>query len=96
MTTTIHANSATQAITRLTSCVLQSGIELPFQAIRSSIADSIHLLVHIERRDGRRFVSQLFEVEGYDPALDRFQFQSHFDAANEFAESQRCRLELTE
>lgn len=52
--TTIHANSATQAVTRLTSCVLQSGIELPFQAIRSSIADSIHLLVHLERRDGRR------------------------------------------
>ena len=33
---TIDANSAQKAINRFTSCVLQSGAELPYHAIRSS------------------------------------------------------------
>ncbi len=39
---TIHANSAAQALTRFASCVLQSGVELPYQAVRHMIADSVH------------------------------------------------------
>jgi hypothetical protein len=31
---TIHANSAEQALARLASCVVQSGVELPYQAVR--------------------------------------------------------------
>lgn len=53
---TIHANSAAQALQRFTSCVLQSGIDLPYRAIKSHIADSIQTLVHIERAHGKRFV----------------------------------------
>ena len=56
---TVHANSALQAINRFTSCVLQSNVELPYRAIKSNIADSLNLLVHIERRPGRRFVSEV-------------------------------------
>jgi pilus assembly protein CpaF len=69
---TIHANSAQQAVARLTSCVLQAGVELPYAAIRSNIADAVNLLLHIERRQGRRYVSELLEVEHYDPAQDHF------------------------
>ncbi|MGA2877624.1 MAG: ATPase, T2SS/T4P/T4SS family [Bryobacteraceae bacterium] len=69
---TIHANSAQQALTRLTSCVLQAGVELPYAAIRSNIADAVNLLLHIERRQSRRYVSELLEVEHYDPAEDKF------------------------
>lgn len=71
---TIHANSAQQAIARLTSCVLQAGVELPYAAIRSNIADAVNLLLHIERRQGRRYVSELVEVNSYDPANDRYEF----------------------
>jgi pilus assembly protein CpaF len=77
---TIHANSAHQSITRLASCVLQSDVQLPFHAIRSSIADSIHFLLHIERRQGRRVAAELVEVEGYDPDRDRFEFRVHYQA----------------
>src|SRR6202011_4463983 len=56
---TIHANSAEQALARLTSCVLQSGVELPYQAIRHMIADSVQLLLHIQRRGGKRIVTEL-------------------------------------
>lgn len=71
---TIHANSAQQAIARLTSCVLQAGVELPYAAIRSNIADAVNLLLHIERHQGRRYVSELVEVNSYDPANDRYEF----------------------
>ncbi len=71
---TIHANSAQQAIGRLTSCVLQAGVELPYAAIRSNIADAVNLLLHIERRQGRRYVSELVEVNSYDPANDKYEF----------------------
>ena len=84
---TIHANNAAQAITRLSSCVLQSGIDLPFHAIRSSIADCINLLVHIERRNGRRYVSELVTISRYDQAHDRFELDHQFRAdASGFAD----------
>jgi len=73
---TIHANSAAQSLTRFASCVLQSDVQLPFHAIRSSIADSVNMLLQIERRDGRRVVSELVEVEGYDQGPDQFQLRS--------------------
>ena len=69
---TIHANSAAQALSRLTSCVLQSGVELPYQAIRANIGDAVHLLVHIERRNGRRVVAEALELERFDAQMDRF------------------------
>ncbi len=72
---TIHANSAEQAVARFTSCVLQSGVELPYTAVRSSIADSIHLLLHIERRKGRRQVAEVLEIQHYDPGRDRYELQ---------------------
>jgi len=72
---TIHANSAAQALQRFTSCVLQSGIELPYRAIKSHIADSIQVLIHIERRHGKRLVSQVLAIRGYSVDTDRYDFQ---------------------
>ena len=69
---TIHANGAAQSLRRLSTCVLQSDVQLPFSAIQSGIADSINLLLHIERRAGKRVVGELLEVGGYDPHTDRF------------------------
>ena len=69
---TIHANSAPQALTRLRSCILQAGLEIPHRAIQSQIADSIQNLVHIERAAGKRRVAQVVQVDGYDPESDRF------------------------
>ena len=69
---TIHANSAKQGLARFTSCVLQSGIELPYRAIKTNIADSLHVVIHVERRPGRRFVSEVLEINGYHPDADLF------------------------
>ena len=80
---TIHANSAAQALSRLANCVLQSGIELPYKAIKASIADSIHLLVHIERRHARRYISEVLAIQGYSPADDAYQLETVFHCNRE-------------
>lgn len=81
---TVHANSAAQALSRFTSCVLESGVELPYRAIKNNIADSLSLLVHLERRPGRRFVSEVVEISGYNPDLDRYDLKHLFtDAENQ-------------
>ncbi|MBE3063511.1 MAG: Flp pilus assembly complex ATPase component TadA, partial [Spirochaetes bacterium] len=73
---TIHANSAHQALARFSSCVLQSGVELPYKAIRHQIADSIQLLLHLERRQGQRTATELLRVIGYDTERDRYLTES--------------------
>lgn len=75
---TIHANSAAQALSRLASCVLQSGIELPYKAIKANIAESIHLLVHIERRQARRYISEILALQNYSPTDDSYHLETLF------------------
>jgi pilus assembly protein CpaF len=71
---TIHASSAKQSLARFTSCVLQSGVELPYRAVKSNIGDSLNVVVQIERRPGRRFISEVLEIKSYDPDADLFDF----------------------
>ncbi len=78
---TIHANSAEQALSRFTNCILMSGIELPYAAIRANIAEELDLVVHIERRHGKRYVSQVRAIKHYDPALDRYDLESVYEWA---------------
>jgi len=80
---TIHANSAKQGLARFTSCVLQSGIELPYRAIKTNIGDSLNVVVQIERRPGRRFVSEVLEIKSYDPDADLFDFCAIYVAPRE-------------
>src|SRR6478735_8585111 len=69
---TIHANTADQALARFASCVVQSGVELPYQAVRYQIADAINLVLHLARRPGTRVVDELIRVERYDVERDRY------------------------
>jgi len=80
---TIHASSATQALARFTSCVLQSGVDLPYRAVKTNVGDSVNVVVHLERRPGRRFVSEVMEIHGYDPDRDEFNYGFIFDSHKE-------------
>jgi Flp pilus assembly CpaF family ATPase len=80
---TIHASSAKQGLARFTSCVLQSGVELPYRAIKTNIGDSLNVVVHIERRPGRRFIAEVLEINSYDPDSDLFDFCSIYVAPKE-------------
>jgi pilus assembly protein CpaF len=77
---TIHANSAQQALARFTSCVLQSGVELPYTAVRRNISDAVHLLLHLERRQSRRYVAELMRVRGFDADVDSFRVEQLYRA----------------
>jgi pilus assembly protein CpaF len=73
---TIHASSAKQGLARFTSCVLQSGIELPYRAIKTNIGDSLNVVIQVERRPGRRFISEVLEINSYDPDADLFDYSA--------------------
>jgi pilus assembly protein CpaF len=76
---TIHANSAGQAIARFTTCVLMSDVELPYKAVRAAIGDALNLVVHIDRWQRKRFVREVLLVKRYDPALDQYELESLYD-----------------
>jgi pilus assembly protein CpaF len=65
--TTIHANSARDALHRLEMLVLMAGVELPVKAVREQIAGGFDLLVHIARLvDGSRRITQITEIAGME------------------------------
>jgi pilus assembly protein CpaF len=73
---TIHANSADQALTRLAHCVLTANVGLPHHSVREAIALAIHLVVHVARVHGRRRVTEITAIRGYDAGTDRFELES--------------------
>jgi pilus assembly protein CpaF len=75
---TIHANSADQALTRLAHCVLTANVGLPHHSVREAIALAIHLVVHIARVNGRRRVTEITAIRGYDAGTDQFLLESRF------------------
>ena len=63
--TTVHANTPRDALSRIETMVLMSGVELPLRAIREQVASALDLIVQLERRsDGARVVSQIVEIQG--------------------------------
>ncbi|MBU4556588.1 MAG: CpaF family protein [Actinobacteria bacterium] len=64
---TVHANAPRDALSRLETMVLMSGIDLPVRAIREQVSSALDLLVHLTRlRDGTRRVTQIAAVEGME------------------------------
>lgn len=64
--TTLHANGPLDAMHRIETMVLMSGIEIPIRAIREYIKGAIDIVVEIERlSDGRRKVTNISEVIGF-------------------------------
>ena len=62
---TLHANGPKDALNRLETMVLMSGIEIPVLAIREYIEKAIDIVVNIERmQDGKRKITSICEVAG--------------------------------
>jgi pilus assembly protein CpaF len=73
---TVHANSALQALSRLATLTLRADVDLPYKAIQGEIGDLIDLVIHIERKDGRRCVSQILQINGFDADGGRYETTS--------------------
>jgi pilus assembly protein CpaF len=70
--TTIHSNSAEQALTRLAHCVVSGNVGLPHPSIREAIALAIHVVVHVARDAAQRRITEVVAVHGYEAQRDRF------------------------
>lgn len=77
---TVHANSPRDAIARLETLVLMSGMDLPLRAVREQVASAVNLIVHISRlRDGSRRVTHITEVQGMEGDVVTLQDAFVFD-----------------
>lgn len=83
--TTAHANSPRDALSRLETMVMMSGLDLPERAIREQISSAIDLILHQSRmRDGSRKITYITEVQHMEGSTittqDLFRFeQTGFD-----------------
>jgi len=83
--TTLHANAPRDAIARLETMVLMSGMELPVKAIREQVASAVDIIVQQTRfADGSRRITYISEVSGMEGDIitlqDIFRFkQEGFD-----------------
>lgn len=60
---TIHANSPVDALSRIETCALLSGIDIPLVALRAQVASAIDAVIHTARLpDGSRKVVDVSEV----------------------------------
>jgi pilus assembly protein CpaF len=65
--TTVHANSARDALSRLENLVGLGGVNLPVRALRQQISSGIQVIVQISRlNDGSRKVTSIQEVTGME------------------------------
>jgi pilus assembly protein CpaF len=64
---TVHANTARDAISRIENMVQMGNLGLPARAIRNQIMSAVDLIIQIERqRDGKRRITQLTDVQGME------------------------------
>lgn len=65
--TTIHANSARDALARIETMCLMAGMDLPVRAIREQIANAVQIVIQIERhQDGSRRLGRICEITGLE------------------------------
>jgi pilus assembly protein CpaF len=65
--TTLHANSPRDALSRLETMCLMSGMDLPLKVVREQIASAIDVIVQQSRiKDGSRKITAITEVAGME------------------------------
>jgi pilus assembly protein CpaF len=63
--TTVHANGPRDALARIETMTLMSGMDLPLRAVREQVASALDIIVQLDRRsDGKRVLSAITEVQG--------------------------------
>lgn len=75
--TSLHANSARDALSRLETMILMAGMDLPLTVVREHIGASIDIVVQQARlSDGRRVATSIVEITGLESG--RIQSQELF------------------
>ena len=64
--TTLHANNPKEALSRLETMALLSGVNISMDALREYISNALDLVVNISRmKDGKRKITSISEVVGF-------------------------------
>ena len=74
--TTVHANNAESALSRLASCAMQGGGDLPWEVTCRGVVDGIAMVIHMTRADGRRFVEEAAYVRGYEAGEEHMEHRT--------------------
>jgi pilus assembly protein CpaF len=82
---TLHASSPDEALMRLETMAMMSDVQMPLVALRVQIGAGIDAIVQVSReRSGRRVVTHISEVAGYDARDDSYRvrhlFHRNYDA----------------
>lgn len=86
--TTIHANTASDAMLRLEILVQKAAPSMPIRSIDHQIASAIDLVVQLKRmRGGRRCVSQITEIVGIDRRTEQIELRDLFLLENDYDEN---------
>jgi pilus assembly protein CpaF len=88
---TIHSNSPRDALARLETMCLMSGMEIGIRAIREQIASALNLIIHQARmKDGTRRITHVTEIVGMEgdvitlQDLFLFDYSAGLDAEGRF------------
>ncbi len=77
---TVHANSARDALVRLETLSLMSDVDIPVYVARAQVASAIHMVVQLSRfsEDGSRRISRITEILGLSEN-DQYQSRDLFE-----------------
>jgi len=65
--TTVHANTARDALSRIEQMIGMSGVDIPPRSARGQISSAIHVVIQVSRlSDGRRRLVSLSELSGME------------------------------
>jgi pilus assembly protein CpaF len=89
--TTVHANSARDALHRLDTMVAMANLNIPERAVRQQIVSAVQLVVHVSRMaDGTRKVTSITEITGMEGDMISMQDIFMFDRTGISAEGRVC------
>ena len=89
--TTVHANSARDALHRLDTMVAMANLNIPERAVRQQIVSAVQLVVHVSRMaDGTRKVTSIAEITGMEGEMISMQDIFLFDRTGISAEGRVC------
>jgi len=76
---TIRANSAEKALRRFANLVMRDHAQTTFSDTEAEIGEAVDVVVHVERRAGRRVIREVLALRGYDRDAKRFLIEPVFE-----------------
>ena len=70
-----EVHNAESALSRLATCAMQGETDLPWEVTCRGVVDGISMVIHMTRREGKRYVEEALHVGDYDAAKRRWHYR---------------------